>query len=88
MSIPDQILPLVREAYSLSSGTMASLTGFKEYAMIDLIQNDFAQWIIDHSDRFDQSTVWQEAWKQFWRENGSSYRPPVVAAHAKMEHIR
>ena len=50
------------QARTLSSGTIASITGQTRYDVIDRIQADF----ITFCERFgDRYAVWQEAWSVY-----------------------
>ncbi|MHA1286039.1 MAG: hypothetical protein ACTSPB_01425 [Candidatus Thorarchaeota archaeon] len=61
---------VIHDAYNLSSGTMATLTGKKKYSELDKIQNDFAQWVEGSPRDFN---TWQEAWRAYEKETGGNY---------------
>jgi len=52
---------LVQEALALSSGTLATLTGYAEYEQLDAIQTAFVAFCGRHSG-YD---TWQAAWTAF-----------------------
>ena len=52
---------LAYEARTLSSGTMAHLTGYATYDAIDTVQAAFAAWC----ERHPHYTTWQAAWTVF-----------------------
>lgn len=58
---------LVEQARTLSSGTIASLIGRKEYDLIDEVRERFAR----HCERmvrlgfFDEHEKWQNAWRSY-----------------------
>ena len=55
-----------REALILSSGTMGTLTGLRQYAEIEKIQFAFYSWIIEQKREFRN---WPEAWNEFKGRN-------------------
>ena len=50
------------QAMLLSSGTIASLTGFTRYEKIDMVQASFVRHCMDKRVR----GPWQPAWLNFW----------------------
>lgn len=60
MAMPD----LATEARSLSSGTIANLTGLMKYADVDAAQEAFARWCETHT----QYTNWITAWQAYTAE--------------------
>ena len=56
---------LANDARILSSGTIANLTGLRQYDDIDQVQARFVQFTIDHPADYE---TWQDAWADFWRE--------------------
>ena len=65
---------LVRDAASLASGTIASLTGFADYVHIDAIQGLFVEWCRRAPDEtLVTITNWQGAWAAFWAEREQSH---------------
>jgi hypothetical protein len=46
----------------LSSGTIASLTGFRKYDKIDMVQASFVRHCLDSRVK----GPWQDAWAGFW----------------------
>jgi hypothetical protein len=56
----------INEILAISSGTISTLTGYKEYIKIDDIQKKFVQFcigVLDSSpNEFDN---WKEAWMRF-----------------------
>lgn len=54
---------LTQQARSLSSGTLATLTGENTYSQIETIQNDFTEFCEENSRYYG---TWQEAWPKFW----------------------
>lgn len=50
------------QAITLSSGTLATLTGLKRYDQLDSIQNEFVMFCIENEGEF---TCWQDAWEAF-----------------------
>lgn len=57
-------LSLLDQARGLSSGTLATLTGFCRYDQLDPIHADFIDFCEENVNRF-------ENWKQAWREYAS-----------------
>ena len=55
-----------REALILSSGTIGTLTGLRQYAEIEKIQFAFYSWIIEQKREFKN---WPEAWNEFKGRN-------------------
>jgi hypothetical protein len=55
-----------RDAASLSSGTLATLTGRRTYAELDVIQAEFIAFVERHPGQYE---TWATAWRAFW-ENG------------------
>ena len=55
---------LIRTAASLSSGTLATLTGYRDYATLDRIQADFVAWVSQPENGAWAS--WQDGWEHFW----------------------
>ena len=53
------------EILSLSSGTMGTVTGLRQYAEIEKIQFAFYSWIIEQKREFRN---WPEAWNTFKEE--------------------
>ena len=54
------------EVLSLSSGTMGTVTGLRQYAEIEKIQFAFYSWIIEQKKDFMN---WQAAWNEFKGRN-------------------
>lgn len=50
------------QAKTLSSGTLANLTGVKRYDQLDVIQNEFVAFCVENEGEF---TCWQTAWEAF-----------------------
>ena len=50
------------QARRLSSGTIATLTGLRNYDEIEDVRNWFIEYIQETSDN---SETWQQAWKRF-----------------------
>ena len=56
---------LMRAAATLASGTLASLTGVREYVKLDAIQVEFVAFV--HAKEPSRSwETWQDAWNEFW----------------------
>ena len=53
---------LARSAAILSSGTIASLSGFNAYTEIEVIQHGFVSYCNERS----KAQSWQMAWYEFW----------------------
>jgi hypothetical protein len=53
------------QAMLLSSGTIASLTGFRKYEKIDMVQASFVRHCLDGRIK----GPWQDAWAGFWGMN-------------------
>lgn len=53
---------LATQARLLSSGTLATLTGFSEYEKLDLIQTLFIDYCLANLAEF---STWQAAWSRF-----------------------
>ena len=62
-SLPTATATLAQSVYSLSSGTMATLTGQNGLARLDDIQNRFALWCAGKTGEY---ATWQEAWSAYW----------------------
>ena len=54
--------PLVNQAVTLSSGTIASLTGLCRYEEIEQVQMDFIGFCEEMQHEF---TTWQQAWNVY-----------------------
>ena len=53
---------LAQDALALSSGTMATLTGYRAYEQLDAIQRAFVAFCERHSGRYG---TWHAAWRGF-----------------------
>jgi hypothetical protein len=51
-----------QDARALSSGTIGSLIHETSYAIIDVVQNQFVQFCIEHEGEFE---TWVKAWSAF-----------------------
>jgi hypothetical protein len=49
---------------TLSNGTLATLTGWKDYYSLDCIRQKFMEFVMQHPEQFKN---WQEAWNEFIR---------------------
>ena len=57
---------LERDILALSSGTIATLTGHKDYESIDHIQGDFLTFVrFRYRDRRQPWPTWAHAWNDF-----------------------
>lgn len=57
---------LERDILSLSSGTIATLTGRADYESIDHVQGDFLTFVrLRYSDRRQPWPTWAHAWNDF-----------------------
>lgn len=59
-----KFLDVIGDCINLSSGTMATLTGIKNYADLDIIQQDFVNFTKTMIPKRHYSN-WQEAWDDF-----------------------
>jgi hypothetical protein len=59
-------MKILIDAISLSSGTIASLTGIADYARIEKIQRAFFNFVILHPGKHRD---WMEAWFHFISED-------------------
>lgn len=57
-----KVSEVMQQALSLVSGTLAALTGVKEYDALQEIQADFVPFCAEHWNDFER---WQEAWAVF-----------------------
>lgn len=57
-------LKIVEDAASLSSGTLATLTGLRRYDDLDAVQADFTAFVRATAPRREWMT-WMDAWKEF-----------------------
>ena len=76
---------LAQTVYSLSSGTMATLTGHNGLARLDDIQNRFALWCAGKSAEY---ATWQEAWLAYWPHDPAhpnAPRPTMQTLAASLE---
>jgi hypothetical protein len=55
---------VVSDCAQLSSGTIATLTGYSSYEMIDATQNDFTAWVEENQSQITMTT-WVEAWEAY-----------------------
>jgi hypothetical protein len=55
-------MDLVNEARTLSSGTLATLTGERRYAALEVIQQEFVEFCEENANRYEH---WQAAWKDY-----------------------
>jgi hypothetical protein len=60
--------PLVNQAITLTSGTIATLTGLFRYDDIEKVQDEFVEFCEETSIRF---TTWQQAWIAYKLIKGS-----------------
>lgn len=56
---------MIRDAAALSSGTIATLTGYRDYKSIEKIQNTFVIWVT----QFYDYPHWKAAWDDFTRSD-------------------
>lgn len=56
---------VAREAATVASGTLATLTGEREYAKLESIQADFVDFVRANESEHKWET-WQDAWSSFW----------------------
>lgn len=56
---------VVMDILRLSSGTIANLTGFKDYRTIDKVQREFAEWTLSEIDNGHTFENWLAAWEAF-----------------------
>jgi hypothetical protein len=56
---------VIRDIYNLSSGTMATLTGLKNYSDLDRIQREFGEFAEDSPKNYK---TWSDAWDDFAKE--------------------
>jgi len=49
------------DSRTLSSGTMATLTGVRDYATLDLLQAEFVR----YCDQHPEHDTWQTAWNAY-----------------------
>lgn len=62
----DETTDIVRDIVNLSSGTMATLTGKKDYASIEEVQNQFANFAQKMQPQRNWHH-WVDAWQEFWQ---------------------
>lgn len=55
---------LITDARQLASGTIASLTGHKDYATIARIQAEFVEYVEETGHRYE---TWAAAWRDYWK---------------------
>lgn len=55
---------VLEQARTLSSGTIASISGQTQYAVIDRVQQNFMAFCIQFGSRY---TTWQEAWSVYYQ---------------------
>ena len=81
MLLAPTLPPLARQILSLSSGTIASLTGWTRYDDIDAFQQDWVAWAEQHDADVTGST-WQTAWSAFQGAGfpGAAMPPRVATA--------
>ena len=79
----------IEEILAISSGTISTLTGYKDYKSIDRIQKKFTQFVIGIiASAPNEFNNWNEAWVRFekvynnknkkfseWCENPSTLQP-------------
>ena len=54
---------IIRDAASLSDGTLATLTGRRSFAELEQVQADFVAFVEKHPG---QCETWMQAWDFFW----------------------
>jgi len=57
---------VIMQAQTLSSGTMAVLTGFHKYDILDKIRWNFVEYVVNSMNEYKN---WQEAWNSFYDGN-------------------
>ena len=62
----DEKTDIVRDILGLSSGTMATLSGKKDYASIEEVQNQFANFAQKMQPQRNWRN-WVDAWQEFWQ---------------------
>lgn len=76
-----RVARVLDDCRNLSSGTLATLTGRRDYADLDVIHDDFVRYVQALGPRNHWST-WVEAWRAF---EGNSKIETVRAAIDKAE---
>lgn len=67
---------LENDILALSSGTIASLTGYRDYESIDYVHTDFLTFVrLRYRDRRQPWPTWAHAWSDF-----DAYRSRAKAA--------
>jgi len=61
-------LDVLNDVRALSSGTLATLTGHRDYTTLDLIHNDFITFVNITIPRTRYRT-WMDAWARFWKDD-------------------
>ena len=65
---------LAQDALALSSGTMATLTGYTAYDDLDAVQAAFVAWCEKHNGQYAH---WQAAWRGFQATRKTPAKKPV-----------
>ena len=58
-------MKLNQSILTLSSGTLASISGFRKYDDIDVVSRSFEE----YSAKLSQDMVWQDAWHLYEKSN-------------------
>lgn len=54
---------LIKDCAFLSSGTMANITGTKQFDILDKIQGEFITFVDNSKTTF---STWVHAWEEYW----------------------
>ena len=74
---------LAYDAYTLSSGTYASLTGYRHYADIDRVRAAFTRFCYENRD----FAKWQDAWSAYWPGYEVPYPPMMMGREFSLDYI-
>lgn len=74
------LVPLIEQVRGLASGTLASLTGFSKYVLVDAIRADFIAFAEGEGSSF---RTWQPCWVAFWK----SYRLQQSVLRSMVERL-
>ncbi len=73
---------LTQALASLASGTLGSLTGFRDYQRLECVATELLAFYAAERARHPEWTQWQKVWDAYWAQHQASWQTPAPAAPA------
>jgi hypothetical protein len=61
---------LLNQVISISSGTLATLTGKRLYSEIEIIHNEFIAYFITNQNKYSEVIDWKTIWLDYKKSRG------------------